>query len=397
MSEIAINYKGSSIATMDASGTKTLETEGKYCEDDIEVVYTRPSTTPTLQDKTKSYTPTESAQSETFTCDNEYDGLDEVTVNVGAISSTYVGSGITRRSSTDLTASGATVTAPSGYYESSASKAVSSGSATTPATTITSSPSITVSSAGLITASNSKTQSVTPTVSAGWVGVGTAGTITVSGSNTKQLTTKGYQLITPTTSQQTLATADTYLTGAQVVKGDANLVAANIVSGKSIFGVSGSAKANFATGTFTTGSSSGAVNITIPYTGSGYPVTAVVFLTSGYNSSSSAYSTVNRYAVMMWSMSKAVVGTAPAHGSVSTNTADQAVTQTVFKNSASDAQNFSRNSSMTTATFMNSDATNGVHTPIRFKSNTTLSYYTKSSSYGLLPSTSYTYVVIYSS
>lgn len=43
MSEIDISYKGLSIATMDASGTKTLLTSGKYCEDDIEVVYTRPS------------------------------------------------------------------------------------------------------------------------------------------------------------------------------------------------------------------------------------------------------------------------------------------------------------------------------------------------------------------
>ncbi|MBR2582694.1 MAG: hypothetical protein IKO83_01645 [Oscillospiraceae bacterium] len=43
MSDITINYKGSAIATMDASGTKTLLTEGKYCEDDIEVVYVKPS------------------------------------------------------------------------------------------------------------------------------------------------------------------------------------------------------------------------------------------------------------------------------------------------------------------------------------------------------------------
>lgn len=42
MSDVTINYKGSSIATMDASGTKTLLTEGKYCEDDIEVVYVSP-------------------------------------------------------------------------------------------------------------------------------------------------------------------------------------------------------------------------------------------------------------------------------------------------------------------------------------------------------------------
>jgi len=43
MSDITINYKGSAIATMDASSTKTLLTEGKYCEDDIDVVYVKPS------------------------------------------------------------------------------------------------------------------------------------------------------------------------------------------------------------------------------------------------------------------------------------------------------------------------------------------------------------------
>lgn len=43
MAEVTINYKDAVIATMDASGTKTLQTQGKYCEDDIEVVYARPS------------------------------------------------------------------------------------------------------------------------------------------------------------------------------------------------------------------------------------------------------------------------------------------------------------------------------------------------------------------
>ena len=95
---------------------------------------------------------------------------------------------IASKTSSDLTASGATVTAPAGYYASSASKAVASGSATTPATTITANPSISVSSSGLITASVSASQSVTPTVSAGYVSSGTAGTVSVSGSNTSQLT-----------------------------------------------------------------------------------------------------------------------------------------------------------------------------------------------------------------
>ncbi|MDT3386993.1 MAG: hypothetical protein LIR46_04410 [Bacteroidota bacterium] len=43
---------------------------------------------------------------------------------------------------------------------------------------------------------------------------------------------------TPTTSDQTIA-AGQYLDGAQTVKGDANLVAGNIASGVSIFGVQG--------------------------------------------------------------------------------------------------------------------------------------------------------------
>lgn len=43
---------------------------------------------------------------------------------------------------------------------------------------------------------------------------------------------------TPKTSNQTIA-AEQYLSGAQTIKGDENLVAANILSGKSIFGVTG--------------------------------------------------------------------------------------------------------------------------------------------------------------
>lgn len=147
---------------------------------------------------------------------------------------------IQTKTSDALTVSGNTVTVPVGYYATAASKAVASGSATTPATTISVTPSISVdSSTGVITAEVSGTKSVTPTVSPGYVSSGTAGTITVSGSGTEALTTQGAQTITPGTSDQTIA-AGSYLTGAQTIKGDQDLITANIKSGVSIFGVDGS-------------------------------------------------------------------------------------------------------------------------------------------------------------
>lgn len=59
-------------------------------------------------------------------------------------------------------------------------------------------------------------------------------------SDTLQLTTQAGKTVTPGTSQQTAVAAQRYTTGAVNVAGDANLIAANIISGKSIFGVSGS-------------------------------------------------------------------------------------------------------------------------------------------------------------
>lgn len=168
---------------------------------------------PILQNKTESYTPTESVQTDAITADVGYDGLAEVDVTVGAIPSNYVGSAIDRRDSTDLSVSGDTITAPSGYYSSSASASVASGSATTPTTAITANPTISVSASGLITSTASASQSITPTVSAGYVASGTAGTVSVSGSNTQQLSTQGATTITPTESVQTAVASGKYTTG----------------------------------------------------------------------------------------------------------------------------------------------------------------------------------------
>ena len=50
------------------------------------------------------------------------------------------------------------------------------------------------------------------------------------------------QTITPTSAEQTVSCSGNYMTGDIKINGDSNLVAANIVSGKSIFGVAGNAR-----------------------------------------------------------------------------------------------------------------------------------------------------------
>ena len=167
--------------------------------------------------RTESVTPTESSQ--TITPGTGYDGLSEVTV--GAISSTYVGSEIDRRTSSDLTASGATVTVPSGYYSSQASKSVATATQAT--------PSISVNSSGLITA--------TSTQSAGYVSSGTK-------SATEQLTTQAAKTVTPTKSSQQAVASGVYTTGAVTVAAipseyitttDATATAADINSGETAY------------------------------------------------------------------------------------------------------------------------------------------------------------------
>ena len=194
------------------------------------------------------------------------------------------------------------------------------------------------------------------------------------------VTYKGQTLTTVNNQTKTLETAGTFLEG-------------NIT----LTDVTAAGATNIVEGTFTTPSSSGSQTLNIPYTGNGYPISLMVWPEGGaYNSAVSPwYSSLTRYAIGLYSMSKAVTTSAPTYTSSGAN--NQGCVWVVYKNSTSNATVYSRYSSMSINAFGSSNASNSVTTTFRFLSATRLSYYViGTSNYGLLQGQTYHYVIIYS-
>ena len=197
-----------------------------------------------LQSKTVS--PSESAQ--TVKADNGYDGLSQVTVN--AVSKTYVGSGVTKKSAATYTPGTSDQSIASGQYLNGTQTI--KGDSNLTAANIKSGVKIfnvTGSYAGSSSGGNTpslQTKTVSPSESTQTVspdsGYDGLSKVTVNAISStyigSEVTKKSAATYIPKTTDQSIASGQ-YLSGTQTIKGDANLAAGNIKSGVSIFGVTG--------------------------------------------------------------------------------------------------------------------------------------------------------------
>lgn len=205
--------------------------------------------------QSKTVTPSENTQ--TVNPDSSYDALSSVTV--GAISNTYIGSGVTKKSAATYTPGTSDQSIASGQYLNGTQTI--KGDSNLTATNIKSGVKIfnvTGRYAGSSSGGNTpnlQTKTVTPSESTQTVspdsGYDGLSKVTVNAISStyigSDVTKKSAATYIPKTTDQSIASGQ-YLSGTQTIKGDANLVAGNIKSGVNIFGV---------TGTYAGGGSSG--------------------------------------------------------------------------------------------------------------------------------------------
>ena len=198
--------------------------------------------------QSKTVTPSENTQ--TVSPDSSYDALSSVTVE--AISNTYIGSSVTKKSAATYTPGTSNQSIASGQYLSGAQTI--KGDSNLTAENIKNGVSIfgvsgayTGSSSGGSGSVSLQSKTVSPSESTQTVkpdsGYGGLSQVTVNAISStyigSDVTKKSAATYIPKTTDQSIASGQ-YLSGTQTIKGDANLVAGNIKSGVSIFGVTGS-------------------------------------------------------------------------------------------------------------------------------------------------------------
>lgn len=208
-------------------------------------------------------------------------------------------------------------------------------------------------------------------------------TLPSASSSTSSGTSKA--TITPTSSAQYLNIPTGYLDTAQYY---------------TIAAASGWAS-NFVTGTFKGTTTGTAMDVTLDYTGNGYPIAVAIYPTEGpYNENSGDfYSLIKRYAVATYSMVKNQTDVAPDYSESSLK--NTATVLYRYKSSSSSAITYSNGGyggiNSSTVRYTDTAASSGSATMFNIRAKNKMSVFIASTSYGFAANIEYTYNIIYSS
>ena len=160
----------------------------------------------------------------------------------------------------------------------------------------------------------------------------------------------------------------------------------------------GGGASNIVTGTFKGTTANTAMDVTLSYTGSGYPIIVVICPTEGPLNSETGtyYNLVQRYAIAFYSVVKSSFTIAPLYNK--SGDGDAGMYFSRYKSSASSATSYSVSSVTTTYYFYNNTAAStNLQSIVRIRSKTKMSVFIAGTSYGFAANIEYTYWVIYSS
>lgn len=206
--------------------------------------------------------------------------------------------------------------------------------------------------------------------------------------------------ITGTSATATLGTGGTSITLSKTVSVTPNVTTAGYISsgtaGNSAISLTatGTFSTTFVEGEFTTNSSTGVQSITIPYSGSGYPIMVVVVAKGGTYGNTTWKEAVQQYTVGCWSMTKSYMNSTPTYET--SGSANYGGILVVYKNSSSNKDSYARTGSVSNNTYTSSDPSNTALNCVKITGNKAIKVYVNTGGYGLLQSTTYSYYILYS-
>ena len=184
-------------------------------------------------------------------------------------------------------------------------------------------------------------------------------------------------------------------------------MASDIVSGKTAYvngvkltgtGSGGGGSTRQVIGTFTSTSSDKgkAIEVDVPYTGSGYPISILVFPSAG-GRQGDAWTRIQRYAALMYSAAKgALTGSDAVPDFTGSSAKNNGICNTVYKNSTTSATTYAWNGSTNFQFLVSTAPGETIGSILRMPSSKKIKLTIANTSYGFMDSIEYTYVITYS-